>query len=58
MADITGKQPAPQPRTATQFGPHESGTPKTGFVEAPTSSEELGNFSAGPGVPPGGTKIR
>lgn len=44
-----------QKSTATEFDPKSSGTPKTGFQEAPKSQELRGG--PGPGVPANSKKI-
>lgn len=54
MAGDYGKnQGGVQSSTSTEFDPIESGTPKTGFQEAPASA--CGEKGPGPGVP-GNTK--
>lgn len=59
MSDFKKSSNAPQKRDATARPPHDQGgEPTTGFIQAPKTSEELGNFSQGPGVPPSHHKIR
>lgn len=57
MGDFSTRQPAPQSGDQESRAPHDQGgEPVTGFIEAPRNDEDQ-NFAAGPGVPPGGTKI-
>jgi hypothetical protein len=58
MSDFSTKQPKPQSRPSTQYGPDESGVPVTGFDEAPTYDDALHNTEVGPGVPANVKKIR
>jgi hypothetical protein len=46
--DFSSDQGGIQSSSSTEFDPIESGTPKTGFSEAPKG--EVAEFGAGPGV--------
>lgn len=46
--DFSSKQPAPQGND-NLFGPEDSGTPVTGFSQAPLTPQDRGG--AGPAVP-------
>ncbi|MGZ6788340.1 MAG: hypothetical protein ACXVGN_00055 [Mycobacteriaceae bacterium] len=48
--DFGSGQGGIQSSPSTQFPQKESGAPKTGFTEAPMSSDECCNFGEGPGI--------
>lgn len=58
MGDFPTRQPAPGGTSGevSRDPRDQGGIPATGFADAPLNDEDQ-NFAAGPGVPPGGTKI-